>query len=450
MSRQNMKIISSICFSLLMISGLQVSGQEDLSLTSAIETGLEQNYQVKIAQTDLEIAMNNNDWAVAGKFPTVNALLNFNNGYTNNNNPASFLTEISSFSTGLNPTLEASMVLFDGYRIRFTKDQLAMQEKVADGNIKIAIENTVQNIILAYQSVLIEQERLKVLEEILALSSDRIEYQEVRKDFGQAGTFDLLQAQDAYINDSTNYLLQTQAVETAFQNLNLAMGIDDLTQTYVLTDQLAYDPQPYKMEDLEAKMLTSNQSLKNLMVNRELSDINLQIQESALSPTISVRGGLNYNFNLSSGSGTLSNGESLTLDAVTQKTLNGFVNFTASYTLFDGGVRKKRIENAKKESLIVEYNIEDLKRQLRLQLQSVFLQYQTQKGVVELTDNLLANAAQNLTIAEERFKGGLINSFDYRTIQLSYINAAQSRLNAIFNLKNIETELIRLTGGLIR
>ena len=49
-----------------------------------------------------------------------------------------------------------------------------------------------------------------------------------------------------------------------------------------------------------------------------------------------------------------------------------------------------------------------------------------------------------------RFKGGLITSFDYRTIQLNFINASQARLNAIFNLKTTETDLIKLIGGLIR
>ena len=73
-----------------------------------------------------------------------------------------------------------------------------------------------------------------------------------------------------------------------------------------------------------------------------------------------------------------------------------------------------------------------------------------QKRVVTLTEQLVSNARENLGIAEERFKGGLINSFDYRAVQLAFINAEQSRLAAIFNLKSTETELIRLTGGLVR
>ena len=100
--------------------------------------------------------------------------------------------------------------------------------------------------------------------------------------------------------------------------------------------------------------------------------------------------------------------------------------------------------------MIAQLNIEDQKRNLFSQLENTFATYNNQKRLLQLTDNLLENANQNLGIANERFKGGLINSFDYRSIQLSYINASQSRLNALLNLKNTEVELIRLIGGLVR
>ena len=99
--------------------------------------------------------------------------------------------------------------------------------------------------------------------------------------------------------------------------------------------------------------------------------------------------------------------------------------------------------------MVAQLNVEDLKRNLNNQLANTLATYNNQKEVVLMTNQLLENAQQNLTISEERFKGGLINSFDYRSVQISFINASQSRLNAVFNLKNTETELIRLTGGLV-
>ena len=160
--------------------------QDALSLEQAIRTGLENNYQIQIAERDLEIAKNNNDWAIAGRYPTINLNANFNNSYTDINNPISFIPQISSWSTGLIPSIEANWTLFDGYRVRFTKRQLEELENLSEGNAKLAIENTIQSIILAYYNVLIQQEQLKVLESVLGLSRDRIDYQNIRKEFGQS------------------------------------------------------------------------------------------------------------------------------------------------------------------------------------------------------------------------------------------------------------------------
>ena len=91
-----------------------------------------------------------------------------------------------------------------------------------------------------------------------------------------------------------------------------------------------------------------------------------------------------------------------------------------------------------------------MKRQLNTQLENTYATYLNQQQLVAVNEQLLANAARNIEIAEERFRGGLINSFDYRTIQVAYLNAAFARLNAIFNLKQTETELLRITGGLVR
>lgn len=440
----------------LMAIGLGLSAQDNLSLGKAIEIGLENNYQIQIAERDVEIAQNNNSWGIAGRYPTVTASFNINNTYSfqnNRQNPAAFLRELSTVTNTFSPAIDANWIVFDGYRVKFTKQQLEEQERMNQGSVKIAVENTIQEIILGYYAALIQKEQLTVLEQVLELSRDRIEYQEVRKEFGQAGKFDILQAKDAYLNDSTNYLIQATTYENAFRSLNLAMGVDDLDRTYNLTDELVLGPESYELADLQTKMLSTNQSLINLQMARELAAVNTRVQESARYPSVSIGTGASYNSNLANGTGKGSNdmGEvEFSLDNVPSSTFNYYLNFGVSYNLFDGGVRKNNIQNAQVEELKSQLNIDDLKRNLNAQLSNTLATFNNQRNLVTLTQGLLDNARENLTISEERLKGGLINSFDYRSVQLAYINASQSRLNAIFNLKNTETELIKLIGGLVR
>jgi len=424
--------------------------QENLSLEEAIVRGIENNYQIQIDQRNIQIAENNNDWAVAGKTPTIGATLNGQGSFSNDNNPVSFLPTRNTYAISASPALNANWTIFDGYRIRFTKEQLGGIERLQRKNAMLTVENTVQSVILAYYNVLIQQEQLGVLREVLELSNDRVEFQEVRKEFGQAGTFDVLQTQDAYLNDSTSLLIQLNTVETAFRNLNLAMGVDDMAQNYTLTDQLVFAARDYNYEELEQQMLNNNQNLQVLQVNQELAQINSNIQKSLLYPRLSVGANASYNNSLSNTTGTFNDGSPLNARGVNATGFNAAVNFTASYTIFDGGVRNKQIQNAQVEEEIAQLNIESFKRNANNQLANTLATYNNQKRLLELTQLRIDNAQRNLEIAEERFNGGLINSFDYRTVQLNYINAAQARLNAIFNLRNTETDLVKVTGGLVR
>jgi outer membrane protein len=427
--------------------------QAPLSLSQAIQIGLANNFQVQIAERNLDIAANNNDWAVAGRLPSINLVVNSGNNYRDLSNPAGPLTATNAFSTSITPGVEATWVLFDGYRAHYIKEQLEQQERLGQANTKIRVEAAIQDIILAYYNAIIQREQLEVLAEVLTLSRDRVEYQELRREFGQASTFDILQTQDAFLNDSTNYVVQVNSYETAIRNLNLSMGVEQIDTPYQLTDSLDYSGEEYLLEALQERMMANNHQLQNLMLNRELASVNTRVQEADTKLRVGLQAGINYNAGISFGEQTLSfGGDAFTrpLPQIAAKTFTGFVNFNLVYPLFDGGIRQRRIENAKTQELISQLDIGDLKRLLNNQLANALGAYNTQKRLLQVTTQLVVNARRNLEIAEERFRGGLINSFDYRTIQLGYINASQQRLNVLFNLKNTETELIRLIGGLVR
>jgi outer membrane protein len=437
-------------FALLFCVSL-LQAQTPLSLSQAIETGLANNFQIRIAENELEIARGNNDWGRAGRYPEVNFRMISNNGYTDRFDPAIiFQPEIDFFSGLVDATVDAGWVLFDGYRVRATKSQLEKMEELSGQNAALVVENAIQTIILSYYQVQIQEEQLRVMREVLQLSSDRLAYQDLRREFGQASTFDLLQTRDAYLSDSTNFLLQENQVKTAMRNLNLAMGVTDLDLNYTLTDPLVFEPDTYDLEAIRERMLAENNTLRLLRMQQEMAGIQRNIAESDRYPQISVNGGLSYSINPRDNGSAINRFTNEPIGFTVGRTFNGYLNFAATYNIFDGGVRKRNVENAQVMEMNAHYAIQDQQRILAGTLENVFDAYETQRNILQVTEALLANARQNLDIAEDRFRGGLINSFDYRTIQLGYISASQARLNAYFNLKNTETELVRLIGGLVK
>lgn len=441
----------NLLFLVIGLSPILGYSQEMLSLQAAIEIGLKNNYQIQIAERELDIARTNDDWSIAGRYPLVNGTLNINNNYNSNNNPASFFPQIQSLSSSVVPGAEVSWLLYNGSQVRLTKQQLEELARQGQGNVQIVIENTIQRIILAYYQALVQEEQLQVRDEVLNLSRDRLNYTKVRQEFGQAASFDVLQSQDAYLNDSTSWLIQQNTYDNALRDLNLAMGEDDLSRRYMLTDRLEFVMQNYTLEDLQTQMLDNNRMLQNMIVGREIARIGTRLEETRMLPTVSLRltASDNIGYNVFANAISVA-GDERNFGGIRTNAFNIFAGFTVSYTLLDWGIRRRGIQTAKLREITAQISIEDQKRNLNTQLENTFATYNNQKQLVEVTNQLVQNAQRSLTIAGDRFESGLINVFDYRVVQLSYINATQARLNAIFNLKNTETELIRLVGGLVR
>ena len=82
-------------FFLALISVLQMStfvtqGQ-DLTLSDAVLTGLEQNFSIQIESQRVDIARNNNNAGQAGMFPSVTVGMSETLSLTELDNPAGFL-----------------------------------------------------------------------------------------------------------------------------------------------------------------------------------------------------------------------------------------------------------------------------------------------------------------------------------------------------------------------
>lgn len=442
-------LITCCCITLSTFTA--VAQKKSLSLPQAIDIGIQRNYRVQSARNDSTIAAISNTWGAAGKYPEINANANLNNGFNSNRNPASFLLELTALNAGLTPGIDANWLLYGGNRVQLTKNQLDLQEKQAGGNLRLSVENTITDIILSYYQAVIQQEQLKVRAEVLQLSRERLEYQLTRKEFGQASSFDVIQTQDAYLTDSTAYLVQETNLANALRNLYRAIGDDAPGDGYILTDELPLTVSTYELDALRNNMLNANQELFNLRIGQELAGVQTRFLETFRKPSISLRAGTAYTLSQNIfANGVFANGDERDLGGIRNTSLNFFFNVSASYNLFDGGVRNLNVQNARIREINTNLAINDTRRSLLTQLENTLETFNNQKRVVELSNNLVDNARKNISIAEERFRGGLISFFDYRAIQTSYINATQTRLNAIFNLTTTETELLRLTGGLIR
>jgi outer membrane protein len=435
--RNYIKIV--LAFIAMIVTTNTMQSQDQLSLENAILKGLENNFQVRIFEEYYKSAELNNRWGTVGRYPSISLGVNSTNRFDNtpsNQNPDD---RNELYTNRLSPYVNVNWVLFNGFSVKMNKEKLELLERYSSGNSALVVENTVQSIILGYYLALLEQERLKVLEEVKKLSGDRYKYEMVRKDIGSAVTFEVLQAKNSFLSDSTNYLLQKLNVKNAFLRLNLLLG-EPPEVSFVLVDSFQTETNTYDLDDLRKKMMSSNKTLQNQYINQEILKKSTGIAKSGSYPSVMLNAGSDYNkgwYDLPKDD----NSDSYSFDY--------YANFTLSFNLFNGGNTRRTIQQAGISEQVGMLEIQEMKQTLANLLVNQYELYDIRKQLLDVAQSNMESAELNMQIATEKYRNGTINSFNFRDVQMIYLNAAHRKLNAIYDIIDTHTELMRLTGGIV-
>ncbi|MBE9492260.1 MAG: TolC family protein [Bacteroidetes bacterium] len=425
---------------ILLFSLQSLFSQQQLSLQEAILIGLNNNYQIRICQNDVIVAENNNAWGTAGLFPSVTLGANQVNRFDNQPDFQVPGTRDKIYTNNIAPYVNVRWNLFSAFNVRINKQKLELLEGLTEGFSALMVENTVQAIILAYYNALLQKETDSVLKEVKKLSRDRYEYVLFRKELGSAVTYDVLQAKNAYFEDSTNYLLQQLNVRNAMLNLRLLLGEENTETEYILTDRFRIVNQEFSLDSLSKQMFAHNKTLINQYLNQEILKKEVAFQKSYLYPTLSLNAGFDH-FNTR----TQYEGN----DPAYSYNLDYYANLSLSFNLSNGGNVRRAIRNANIEQETGELEIQELKLVLGNQLTNYYELYKIRKQLYDVSEVNLESARLNLEISTDKFRSGAINSFNFRDVQVIYLRAAFQRLKAIYNLIDTHTEILRITGGII-
>jgi len=425
------KKYSILNVSLILLLALPVKAQvQDLNLSAALAKSLENNYSIIISGSETEIAAINNSWGTAGRLPTIG----FDAGSINNIDlKDNTVTNRLTAGVGLNWTI------FNGFRVNITKQRLEELEKLAGGRGAVVIENTIEDVILGYYYVLLQEESLEILKTVMKLSEDRYNYERTRHELGGSVTYNVLQAKNVFLLDKARFMNQEVVLRSAVRNFNFLLG-EDPASVWSFTDSFEPDTSDYQLADLLNLMLSNNQVLQNQYVNIILQQKQTELTKSGMYPSLRLSTGVDNGYTRVAADNT---------DPLTSSSMNSYGNLSLSYTLYDGGNRRSDIQIARINEEISQVETQEMEHSLTNMLMNVHDYYNVRKALLTLANENMAAAELNLRIADEKFKSGVINSFNYRDIQLIYLNSALGRLEAIFDLIDSRTVLTRMTGGFL-
>lgn len=423
---------------LFIIANTNISAQDNeaLSLEDAINYAMENNYGIIISRKTIDISEMNNSWGNAGALPNIQ--------FVGSGNVSENFSEDGGYtSQQLNSSVELNWTIFRGFSARIRKNRLEELENLSGGNLAVVAENTIYSVILSYYNILLAEQRADIARSNMKLSQDRYQRAQHSKEIGTTVTYDLLQAKNAYLRDSSDFLSARSSYRNAVRELNYHMA-EPLDREYDYVSDFTPDTSDFQYSNLVDRMLENNHTLENQYINLEMARLDVQSAKSSYYPTLSMKGSGGY----------AESEQDYGTDAMnrldqSRSGMNASVGISLSYTLFDGNNRKRALEAARIEREISQVETEEMQQDLKNQLAQEYELYQVRKQLLQVADENLEAAEINLELSREKFENGTINSFNFRDVQQIYLDAAYNYQQAIFNVIQSYHTLLRLTGGII-
>ncbi|MEB2778459.1 TolC family protein [Algoriphagus sp. D3-2-R+10] len=431
-----MKKLSLLLLLSIIGTSLYAQSSESLDLERAITIGLEKNLDVKIAVETVEI-QEGNERIGTGDYlmPILDAV--YTRSYSNEDVEQVFATdpEPRTIDNAKSRSKNLSIAAIYGFRPEsfVVLKRLGVLTEISELDAKVAVENTVANISIAYYRLVLELQRYQVLQRTLELSQSRLDIAEAQYSLGGAGKRDFLTAEVDYNSDLSLLLSQEQVIQNARVNLNELMALKPDEQ-FVVKDTILIG-EPLLLQDLEENAFLENKTY--LITQRQENVAYLQMKELRASrlPVI--------NFNGTYATNTSNSDAGFLL----QNQREGF-NYGGNIQLniFNGFTLNRRIQNAKVQQKIQSYAVDQFEIQLRSDIHRAFNTYTTNRNLLVVEQKNYAVAKESSEIALERFRLGISSYLEFRDAQVNLLTAENRLITSIFNIKEQEIELRRLSG----
>ncbi len=423
----------------LVLFSLQVNAQKVLTKKEALQLALANNYGIKIANNTLEISKNNSGIYNSRLLPTIgtNAGANYNRSNQEIERQDGGITNIDGAETkNYNASINLNYTLFDGMGRKYNYKQLKETYNLTEFQVRETIENTYLQLFNVYFQIARLSGNMNNLKETLAISKQRLQRANYQYDYGQSTKLELLNAEVDLNNDSINFINVKQQFINTKRDLNIILGVQQ--EDYDVETAVDFVTLE-SFEELLSKAKTNNVVLKQNEQNMLISALGIKANKSTYLPTIGFSSSYGWNKSKNPPTSFQAGFEA--------KGLNAGINL--SWSIFDGGITKTRVANAKIALETQEILHQQQTEILENTLKNTWEEYHNKLYILGAQKQNVITTQNNFDRTQERYKLGQVTSIEFRQAQVNLLNTQTALNNAKYDAKLIELELLQLSGQLL-
>jgi len=437
------KVIVSFLFLFFQFSANYSSAQDTLSgvisLNHAIQLALGNNFDIQISKVELEQDKANNTIGNAGMLPSINAIGGVQGNLSNSKeileNGAKIVNPKATSSV-LNGAVQLNWTLFDGFSMFINKRRLNEIENSGNIALRQQIQSTVASVISTYANVVRQKQQLVAIDTALSLAQVRMEIAEKKFEIGTTDKTDFLQAKVDYNASSSQLLLQQATLREAKDSLMILINENqfadfDVEDSLVLNKNLEFKDKELWLDD--------NLSMQLARQDKLISTYDLKLVKAAQLPTLGLSAAYNYN-----------RAENDFNTIPYNRSFGPQAGLNLNIPIFNGFNLQREKKIAQQEVFRKELITDRLALNLSGNYRTVWRSYQNALQTLDLEQENIKYAQENLMIQQARFRVGLANTLELRQAENSYVAGLSRLVDAAYLVKVSETKILELEQRLVQ
>ncbi|OQP60116.1 hypothetical protein A3860_34880 [Niastella vici] len=337
---------------------------------------------------------------------------------------------------GVSPSVTASQPVYAGGKIRAGKEMAAKGVEITEEQKVLTTADVVLAAESAYWQVVSAKEKIKLAEQFAR------QLESLYTDLNNAYTAGLTYKNDILrvkVQQNDNELNLTRANDAlVLTKLNLAQitGLGDSTD-FDIPDSVVGEFNKETLSRSIDEIITNRPEIKILQRSIEAEKIREKILKADFKPTIGLsatglggfgKQGINFS----------------------KPTSNGFTSYYGmvqlSIPIFDWGQRKQKVKQQQYAIAAQQYQLQETKEKISLEVQQAYLQLNESAKRVELSGASLEQADENLRLSNDRLKVGTITGQDVLEAQTIWQQAFSNIIEAKAAYRTNEAKLYKALG----
>jgi outer membrane protein len=428
-------VLVTLVLSALIFGFMTLSNAGEYTLNDLYQQALVNSEKIKFAQENLYIARVGKDKAWSLLIPKLTAFGTYYHFSEQKVTISGILIQPNESGTwGVRMDESFSLSARELNALRIAGQNITKNEYDLDA--------TKSDFVLAVAAAYYDTLKAKKTLEIAASNMERLtqyrDYVTKRVKVGDLTRTALLRAEGELSGARSDYLKATNALKITRAALIRITGIDDefrLIETSIPAEE------GLVLDKLRNTAFEKRSDLKSFDVQIDIADEQIKYAKGAFWPYLNLfaiyNGSDQYPASAAPGTQTL-NRESI------------LAGVGLTFPFFEGGLRVGELNEAKSRRRQAKLAYDDFRKSVDVELQSAYLDLETQRGTLKFLEDQLAFAEDNFNAVIRQFDNGLALSLDVMDANSLLLSSEKNVADALYSYQLAYLRLKRTSGTLVQ